>query len=105
MENIKKQILEGDLPYELEMFDAAVEYLQSPEFAASTNSDDRVVWFKRNAAIEAFWTHARNLIKFLERTPSKSIDEMQFEASARDFAADFHSNLNAKHLSIKSMRR
>jgi hypothetical protein len=50
--------------------------LQSAEFAANAETTNRALWFKRNAAIEAFWTHARNLIKFLTRPKSKAIDSM-----------------------------
>jgi hypothetical protein len=99
MDQIKIAILTQHLPYELDMFDEATAYLQSKEFEQSVNVTERgTAWFKKNAAIEVFWTHARNLIEFLIRTKSKSIDEMMFAASARDFAEEFRSELDADTL-------
>jgi hypothetical protein len=66
IEAINIEILREHLPYELDMFDGATEYFQSPEFAAAAHSQEN--WFKRNAAVEAFWTHARNLVEFLKRS-------------------------------------
>jgi hypothetical protein len=96
MEHIEIEFLKRHLPYELDMFDAAAEYLQSPEFVAPADAIDRATSFKSNATIEVFWTHARNLIEFLTRPKSRSINEMAFAASARDFADGFHSKLDAE---------
>jgi hypothetical protein len=67
--------------------------------AAETNTKKGQVWFKRNAAIEAFWTHARNLIEFLTR--EKSPDLTVSSASAQDFTEDFHSTLEMETLMDK----
>jgi hypothetical protein len=82
MDKIKVDILKEHLPYELDMLDEAAAYARSTE-AAETNTKKGQVWFKRNAAIEAFWTHARNLIEFLTR--EKSPDLTVSSASAQDF--------------------
>jgi hypothetical protein len=82
-EKIKIEILAEHLPYELEMRDEATAHLQSIEFSESSKEKRQcAVWFKRNAAIAAFWTHARNLIEFLTRT--KSADLTISSASAKD---------------------
>src|ERR1700730_3995551 len=87
MDEIKISVLKEHLPYELDMLDEAVEYLRSAEALASNRAD----WFRRSAAIEAFWTHARNLVEFLNR--SKNRDLTVSSASARDFADSFHPKL------------
>jgi hypothetical protein len=88
MDKIKIEILKEHLPYELDMLDTAVAYLQSAESSSSEESLDRATRFRRNAAIEAFWTHARNLVEFLTR--EKSGDLTVSSASAKDFAEKFH---------------
>lgn len=93
MEEIQIEILKEHLPYELDMLDEATTYLQSIEFADSIKETRRgAVWFKRNANIEAFWTHSRNLIEFLTRP--KSVDLTVSSASARDFADKFEPSLD-----------
>jgi len=59
-------------------------------------------WFKRNAAVEAFWTHARNLIEFLTRP--KSADLTISSASAKNFAASFFSNLGVADTLITKIK-
>jgi hypothetical protein len=98
MEQIKIDILKEHLPYELDMLDEAAAYAGSTE-AAETHTRKGPAWFKRNAAIEAFWTHARNLIEFLER--EKSPDLNVSSASAKDFTDSFHFTLEIKNLKDK----
>ena len=59
-----RAILTEHLPYELNMLEAAFTFLHSPDF-----KDVHRIGFVRNAAIEAFWLHARNLIEFLTHIP------------------------------------
>jgi hypothetical protein len=100
MEQIKIEILNEHLPYELDMLDEATKYIASQEFADACGVRDRCpAWFKRNAAIEAFWTHARNLIEFLFRP--KSVDLKVSSASAKDFAPTFQLSLDADKLMTK----
>jgi hypothetical protein len=98
MEQIKIDILKEHLPYELDMLDEAAAYAGSTE-AAETHTRKGSAWFKRNAAIEAFWTHARNLIEFLER--EKSPDLNVSSASAKDFTDGSHFTLEMKNLKDK----
>ena len=49
-------ILREHLPYELDMLEKAFVFLHDPQFAAARQDQ-----FAKNAAIEAFWIHARNL--------------------------------------------
>ena len=85
MANDTKELLFAEhLKYELEMFDEAARFLDSPQFAALDRTK-RDQWFRYNSAIEAFWIHARLLIEFLSN-PQKSLDFSGNHASARDFA-------------------
>jgi hypothetical protein len=77
-----RAILTEHLPYELNMLEAAFTFLHSPDF-----KDVHRIGFVRNAAIEAFWLHARNLIEFLAHRPGGG--EIG-TVSARDFAPDFY---------------
>jgi hypothetical protein len=65
------------------MLQAAYEFLQKEQFA-----DYRNVPFLKNAAIECFWLHARNLLEFL-RQP-KSSPDTGASVSARDFTTKFN---------------
>jgi hypothetical protein len=60
----KKKLFEEHLPYELDMFEEAAKFLMSKEFANLNRKNNKDDWFRANAAIEAFWTHARTLEKF-----------------------------------------
>jgi hypothetical protein len=93
MEAIKIAILKEHLPYEIDMLDAATGYMESDESSKGLQPADRAI---RNAVIEAFWVHARNLVEFFRRPKSKSVDAMAYEASAKDFAEKFHTKLKAK---------
>lgn len=69
MANDTKELLFAEhLKYELEMFDEAARFLDSPQFAALDRTK-RDQWFRYNSAIEAFWIHARLLIEFLSVRP------------------------------------
>jgi hypothetical protein len=83
MDAAKVQFLTKDLPYELDMLDAAIKYLKSDEFTNSADTTDRATWFRRNAAIEAFWVHARNIIEFLTRAKTDGVTASS--CSAKDF--------------------
>lgn len=77
------------LPYEIDMMRVAYAYLRSTDRAKSREAigeNTGLVTFLNNAAIEAFWIHARNLLEFFGR-------ESQAEgrtACAQDFT---HSSL------------
>lgn len=73
-------VLKEHLPYELDMLEAAFTFLHSPDYVKSRT------WFCKNAAIETFWLHARNLIEFLTQPASDG----EGTVSARDFATGFH---------------
>jgi hypothetical protein len=75
-----KAMLEEHLPYELEMLQGAYEFLQNPAYA-----HDRRHPFARNAAIECFWLHARNLIDFLTQASSATLFETRGAVSAYHF--------------------
>ena len=59
-----KIVLDDALPYELDMLDAAVRYMQMDEFSKLTKPKTEIEWLICNAIIESFWTHARCLIEF-----------------------------------------
>src|SRR5262245_5338069 len=85
-------ILRIHLPYELDMFEAAFVFLHSTDLAAARENG-----FIKNAAIEAFWTHARNLIEFLmESRKAKHTDVVP----ARTFAKDYTDSLEIKSIKI-----
>ncbi|MFL6975947.1 MAG: hypothetical protein ACJ8F2_28880, partial [Xanthobacteraceae bacterium] len=56
---IEAAILTEHLPYELDMLEGAFVFVHASQFA-----DARENALFKNAMIEAFWTHARNLIEF-----------------------------------------
>lgn len=62
MDDAQRNLLREHLPYEHDMLDQAFEFLTS-----GTHAEERVNWFKRNAAINEFWVHARNLIEFYDK--------------------------------------
>jgi hypothetical protein len=78
---VTEAILTEHLPYELDMFESAFLVLLDQRF-----SEQRKLIFVRNAAIECFWTHARNLIEFLTHPASGT---QIGTVSARDFAPKF----------------
>jgi hypothetical protein len=59
LDEAKKKMLAEHLPYEHNMLDGAFEFLTS-----KAHAEERKVPFKRNAVVEVFWLHARNLIEF-----------------------------------------
>jgi len=73
----EKAMLEEHLPYELDMLEAASAFLHDEK-------RDRTDVAVRNAMIEAFWIHARNLIEFLTLRREQR-DGATGVASARDF--------------------
>jgi hypothetical protein len=86
MDAAKEQLLKIDLSYELDMFEGAYARL------ASNAPDAPKPGFERNAVIESFWTHARNLNEFILQPPNSGVT-----ASARDFtveSAPFGAKLN-----------
>jgi hypothetical protein len=83
-----KVLLTDALPYELDMLDAAARYMQTSEFPKFETTKSKIEWHTRNATIESFWTHARCLIEFFNR--SKNKDFRASAASARDFADGFY---------------
>jgi hypothetical protein len=79
-------ILKEHLPYELDMLEGAFVFLHSADSAAQRQNT-----ILKNAMIEAFWTHARNLIEFL--THPKGNDSAGV-VSAKDFAKAYFHKLN-----------
>ena len=88
----RAEIVLGDaLPYELDMLDEATRYMQTDEFARLAQSKKNLTeWHTRNATIESFWSHARCLMEFFNRTKGK--DFTSPSASAKDFTDDFHTS-------------
>ncbi len=76
MEEDQINLLEEHLPYEHDMLDAAYEIL-----TANAHTSAPQDWFSRNAAINEFWLHARNLIEFYCNPSGTS-------ASASDFTTE-----------------
>jgi hypothetical protein len=74
--------LKEHLPYELDMLQAAYEFLHKNHYAGYRN-----VPFLKNAAIECFWMHARNLLEFF-RLP-KSSPDTRASVSPKDFTNGF----------------
>jgi len=61
---VEIDMLNEHLPYELDMLEGAFVFLHHDKHA-----EDRKNVIVKNAMIEAFWTHARNLLEFLTRAP------------------------------------
>jgi hypothetical protein len=70
-------MLKEHLPYELDMLERAFVFLHDEKYA-----DDRKNDIVKNAMIEAFWVHARNLLEFLTHPEGEGATGV---ASARDF--------------------
>jgi hypothetical protein len=81
------EFLQKHLPYEIEMMRDAIHALATR---------DKLSWFEKNAFIETFCLHARNLIEFFERRgdygPHSFTDAAKF-------------NLNSGVLSVRTLRR
>jgi hypothetical protein len=91
-----KIVLDDALPYELDMLDATVRYMQTDEFSKLTKPKTEFEWLTCNATIEAFWTHARSLIEFFSRR--KNQDLSASAASAMDFTEGFHPSSDMEKL-------
>jgi hypothetical protein len=89
----KKNLFEEHLPYELDMFEEAAKFLMSGAFAKLDRNNSKDDWFRANAAVEAFWTHARTLKEFLTHRKNPEPVQDAHHASAQDFAPDFWSDL------------
>jgi hypothetical protein len=84
----KAKIVLGDaLPYELAMLDIGARFTQKPEFTQLKKDENPIDWLTYNATVEAFWTHARCLIEFFNRSKNNNFDSSS--ASARDFAHEY----------------
>ena len=82
------------LPYELDMLEVAFAFVHSQQYA-----EQRKDIFCRNAAIESFWTHARNLYEFMTR---KGTGDAKGLAAAADFInGRFHPDLPFEELDTK----
>ena len=91
-----KIVLDDALPYELDMLDAAVRYMQTDEFSKLTTPKTEIEWLTCNATIEAFWTHAHCLMEFFSRR--KNLDFTASAASAMDFTEGFHPSSEMEEL-------
>jgi hypothetical protein len=65
-------VLSDALPYELAMLEAAARYMEDEAFAKLPVDTDCIAGLTRNAIIECFWTHARCLIEFFNRTENNN---------------------------------
>ena len=90
-----KIVLDDALPYELDMLDAAVRYMQKDEFSKLTPKTE-VEWLTCNTIIESFWTHARCLMDFFSRR--KNQDFTASAASAMDFTEGFRPSSEMEEL-------
>jgi hypothetical protein len=81
MNEIESSILKEHLPYELAMLELSFIFLNSDKLTKLRSID-----FYKNASVECFWLHARNLIEFLTHPPSGG---HRGTVSARDFAPSF----------------
>ena len=79
-------VLSDALPYELFMLDSAARRTQTTEFQQLKIDASEIDWLTSNATIEAFWTHARCLLEFFNRTKNNNFEASA--ASARDFTSD-----------------
>jgi hypothetical protein len=86
----EKEILEEHLPYELDMFEDAFLWLNADEY-----TEQRKENFLKNAAIESFWVHARNLIEFFAQPKNADAGGT---VSAKDFTGTYYPNLNMRTL-------
>lgn len=93
MEDRKKQLFDEHLPYELEMFEEAARFLMSDECAKLDRENNKDDWFRANAAVEAFWTHARTLKEFFTQRKNPEPVQDAHHASAQDFAPDYWNDL------------
>jgi hypothetical protein len=93
MEDRKKQLFDEHLPYELEMFEEAARFLMSDECARLDRENNKDDWFRANAAVEAFWTHARTLKEFFTQRKNPEPVQDAHHASAQDFAPDYWNDL------------
>jgi len=89
--DLKRKLLDEHLRYEVDMFDEAAKFLMSEQFAKldRENTNNRDDWFRANAAIETFWTHARTLREFFTQKKNDEPVKDAHHASARDFAPDY----------------
>jgi hypothetical protein len=88
MDQPKQDMLTEHLPYELDMLERAYSFLHDPKFL-----DARTDSFMRNATIEVFWAHVRNLNEFFRYPAGRD------HASAADFTkAQFPQEIATKEL-------
>jgi hypothetical protein len=78
-------LLAKHLPYELDMLDQTLARLLK-------NQDEPVV---RNALIESFWTHVRNLVEFFTQ---KKDDGLKGTASAQDMTEGYFADTKLKKM-------
>jgi hypothetical protein len=90
MDPITVSILTQHLPYELDTFEQSYVFLHSDEYAELRRRP-----FLKNAAIEVFWLHARNLMEFLTHLKNPT---PQGAVSARDFSPDYQPDLKMKSM-------
>jgi hypothetical protein len=89
-----KRLLEEHLPYELDMLEWSFAVLHDVRL-----EEQRKTQAARNAAVECFWTHARNLYEFMTRKRNRTF---QGVASAEDFVdGDFWPDLPFNELDKK----
>jgi len=81
MEEAARTILDRHLPYELDMLERAFEFVTSDHPLCHHPAAPLL----NNLAIEAFWTHARNVNEFMKRPRNKNASGV---AAARDFTED-----------------
>ena len=83
------------IPYELNMLEYAFASLEEADGREARNSCVPL----RNAMIEAFWLHARNLVEFLNQPRNKTGISEGGTISARDLTTDgFNPETNLKEM-------
>ena len=97
----KKKLFDEHLPYELDMFDEAAKFLMSDEFAKLDRMNNKDDWFRANAAVEAFWTHARTLQEFLRQPKNPEPIDDAHHAAAQDFTSEYWHDLELEAVVAK----
>jgi hypothetical protein len=88
-------VLSDALRYEFDMLDAVALHMQKEEFKHLGNNETECLI--RNAIVESFWTHARNLLEFFNQTQNRQ-DLTASSASAKDFTCNFNPSSEIKAL-------
>jgi hypothetical protein len=92
--SLRALALREHLPYELDMLEHAFAFLNKDENSKMLGSHTLI----KNAFIEVFWLHARNLLEFLTQPENKTGVSPRGTVSAEDFTAGFESEPKMKEM-------